>query len=181
MYHGLTSWSQGPNIPSTSLPPQTASPSYEITDPAFTPILQALATSKHISVAPRLGDTLLEAYFCYQVFNIIQKSVFMRDMALSGPYFSEFLLMSIYASATRMIDGLDMDDKIAQGDLFERLAQEYLAKEMQGPTKITTIQGLLLLSGRECALGNVSQGWNHAGLVSDKIVAQWHCKEHERC
>ncbi|QKX60436.1 uncharacterized protein TRUGW13939_07581 [Talaromyces rugulosus] len=165
MYHGLTSWSQGPNIPNSSLPPQTTSPSHEMTDPTFAPILQALATSKHISVAPRLGDALLEAYFCYQVFNIIQKSVFMRDMALGGQFFSEFLLMSIYASATRMIDGLEMNDKKTQGELFERLAQEYLAKEMQGPTKITTIQGLLLLSGRECALGNVSQGWNHAGLA----------------
>lgn len=80
--------------------------------------------------------------------------------------FSEFLLMSMYASATRMIDGLDEEERKTQGALFERLAKEHLAKEMEGPTKIATIEGLMLLSGRECALGNVSQGWNHAGLVS---------------
>lgn len=137
-----------------------------MTDPAFAPIFQALAASKHISVAPKLGDALLEAYFCYQVFNIIQRSTFLRDMALGGPLFSDFLLMCMYASATRMIDGLDMEERRTQGDLFVRLAKEYLARELEGPTKITTIEGLLLLSGRECALGNVSQGWNHAGLVS---------------
>ncbi|KAH8897668.1 hypothetical protein GQ53DRAFT_449273 [Thozetella sp. PMI_491] len=136
-----------------------------MTDPAMAPILQALATSKHISVAPKLGDALLEAYFCYQVFNIIQRSTFLRDMALEGPMFSEFLLMCMYSSATRMIDGMSMEERQTQGNLFERLAKEYLAQEMEGPSKITTVQGLLLLSGRACALGNVSQGWNHAGLA----------------
>jgi hypothetical protein len=28
------------------------------------------------------------------------------------------------------------------------------------------VQGLLLMSGRECAVGNTSQGWAFAGLVS---------------
>lgn len=137
-----------------------------MTEPEFAPMFQALASSRHISVAPALGDALLETFFCYQVFNIIQRSTFLRDMALGGPMFSEFLLMSIYASATRMIDGLDVEQRKTQGALFERLAKEHLAKEMDGPTKITTIEGLLLLSGRECSLGNISQGWNHAGLVS---------------
>ena len=165
VYHGLTSWSQGPNVTSELPPPMPTVLSDGMTDPAFAPIFQALATSKHISVAPELGDALLEAYFCYQVFNIIQRSTFLRDMALGGPMFSEFLLMSMYASATRMIDGLDLEQRRTQGELFEKLAKGYLAKEMDGPAKITTIQGLLLLSGRECALGNISQGWNHAGLV----------------
>lgn len=136
-----------------------------LTDPALAPIFQALAASNHVSVAPKLGDALLDAYFCYQVFNIIQRSTFIRDMALGGPLFSEFLLMSMYASATRMIDGLDANERRAQGELFDRLAREHLSKELEGPSKITTIQGLLLLSGRECALGSTSQGWNHAGLV----------------
>lgn len=90
----------------------------------------------------------------------------MRDMALGGPMFSEFLLMTMYTSATSKIDSLEPEERINQERLFSQLAKEYLTKEMEGPTKITTIQGLLLLSGRECATGNVSQGWNHAGLVS---------------
>jgi hypothetical protein len=165
IYHGLTSWSHGPNVASEIPTLMVSNPSYGMTNPAFAPIFQALATSKHISVAPKLGDALLDAYFCYQVFNIIQRSAFLRDMALGGPMFSEFLLMCMYASSTRMIDGMDLEERRTQGELFERLAKEYLGKEMDGPPKITTIQGLLLLSGRACALGSVSQGWNHAGLV----------------
>ncbi|KAK7989384.1 hypothetical protein PG989_009699 [Apiospora arundinis] len=165
-YHGLTSWIRGPNVASEA-PPQMSSPIPPgMTDgPQYARILQALATSKHISVAPRLGDALLDYYFCYSVFNIIERSTFMRDMALGGPMFSEFLLMAMYTSATSKIDGLEQGERITQERLFSRLAKEYLAKEMEGPTKITTIQGLLLLSGRECAIGNVSQGWNHAGLA----------------
>jgi hypothetical protein len=132
---------------------------------AFAPLFIALATSKHISVAPEIGNSLLECFFCYQDFHTVQQSVFMRDMALDGPFCSKFLLMAIYTSATRMIDGLSADERRVQGDVFAKLAGEYLAQELEGPSKITTAQGLLLLSGRECALGNVSQGWNHAGLV----------------
>ncbi|KAK8124555.1 fungal-specific transcription factor domain-containing protein [Apiospora kogelbergensis] len=169
-YHGLTSWIRGPNVASEAPPqpqPQALSPIPPgmTGDAQYARILQALATSKHISVAPRLGDALLEYYFCYSVFNIIERSTFMRDMALGGPMFSEFLLMAMYTSATSKIDGLNQEERITQERLFSRLAKEYLAKEMEGPTKITTIQGLLLLSGRECATGNLNQGWNHAGLA----------------
>jgi hypothetical protein len=116
-----------------------------MTNSSFAPIFQGLAISKHIFVAPELGDALLNAYFCYQVFNIIQRSTFLRDMALGGPLFSKFLLMAMYASATRMIDGMDDEQRRTQGELFIRLAKQYLAEEMEGPAKLTTIQGLLLL------------------------------------
>ena len=66
-----------------------------------------------------------------------------------------------------MIDGLDEQERHVQGDLFARLARELLAGELGGPSKIPTIQGLLCLAGRECAVGHASQGWNFTGLVSD--------------
>ena len=116
-------------------------------------------------MAPELGDALLTAYNCYETFEYTHHASFLRDMVLGGPAFSECLLMVLYACASRMIDGLTEEQKIAQGDLFVKLAKAYLIKEMDGPTKITTIQALLLLSGRECALGEVSQGWNHAGFA----------------
>jgi hypothetical protein len=34
------------------------------------------------------------------------------------------------------------------------------------PSSIPTIQGLLLLGSRECACGNLSQGWMYTGMVS---------------
>jgi hypothetical protein len=185
-YHGITGWDPGQDVPSSDWCLATSSSSQHShtadfplpahpfpslseslsQNQALAPIFQELATSKHISVAPELGDALLNAYHCYQVFEITSRASFLRDMVLGGTCFSEFLLMVLYACASRMIDGLTEEQKLAQGDLFVKLAKAYLAKEMEGPTKITTIQGLLLLSGRECALGDISQGWNHAGLVS---------------
>jgi hypothetical protein len=68
-------------------------------------------------------------------------------MALGGPYFSEFLLMTLYASGTRMIDGLGESDRRAQGDLFAKLARDLLVKEMEEPSKITTIRKLTRRGG----------------------------------
>ena len=172
VYYGLTSLSQnGAPLGDTYLPitePEAPShpPPTDLTGPAFAPLFQALATSKHVSVAPELGDALLACYFSMQISNLVQRSIFLRDMALGGPFFSPFLLMTIYASATRMIDGLQEGERQAQGDLLTRLAREMLSKELdKSSNRITTIQGLMLMSGRECAVGHVSQGWIYAGLV----------------
>lgn len=62
------------------------------------------------------------------------------DMALGGPFFSKFLLITIYAVATRMIDGLSEHERRAQGDLFTKMATDLLSVELQGPSKITTIR-----------------------------------------
>jgi hypothetical protein len=167
VYHGMTGWSHGPEAVVETRLPSPEDP-MGMTNSSFAPIFQGLAISKHIFVAPELGDALLNAYFCYQVFNIIQRSTFLRDMALGGPLFSKFLLMAMYASATRMIDGMDDEQRRTQGELFIRLAKQYLAEDMEGPATLTQIQGLLLLSGRECAMGNVGQGWIHAGLVRSR-------------
>ncbi|EPE09319.1 hypothetical protein F503_07095 [Ophiostoma piceae UAMH 11346] len=80
------------------------------------------------------------------------------------------VLMSVYVSATALADGLDMNLQRAQGEFFERLAKEYLAKEMEGPSKTTTAQGLLLLSERALALGNNQQSMElrrHALSLAD--------------
>ena len=164
VYHGLAGWSAGAPEEADGAGP-SSNPPAGMTEPAFAPIFQALASSKHISVAPELGDALVNTYFTYQVFSHIRRSTFLRDMALGGPLYSDFLLMAIYASATRMVDGLEPEQRRAQADLFVRLARDYLAKEMQGPSRIPTVQGLLLLSGREVSEGNVSHGWNFAGLA----------------
>ena len=173
-YHGVTGWDQGEDLPISSplvhVHDTTAVPLPSLADTvsqneALAPIFQALATSKHISVAPELGDALLNSYHCWEILEITDRASFLRDMVLGGPCYSELLLMILYASASRMIDGLTEEQKLAQGDLFVKLAKAYLYKEMEGPTKITTIQSLLLLSSRECALDDISQGWNHAGLA----------------
>jgi hypothetical protein len=138
-------------------------------NPVFVPIFEALASSKHVSVAPELGKALLDLYFCYQVLHVVDRSTFLQDMALGGPFFSEFLLMTLYAAGTRMMDGLDSRERLSQGDMFAQRSRDLLAKELEGPSRITTVQGLLVLSGRECALGHASRGWIHAGMVSARF------------
>ena len=175
LFEGAFGPASNPNISPLYYACATTPNSTETVDPSgncnqpLTPILRALATSKHISVAPELGDALLNTFFCHQVFEVVNQVQFVRDMALGGPGYSEFLLMNLYACASRMVDGLTEEQRIAQGDLFVKLAMAYLIKDMEGPSRIPTIQGLILLSTRECALGDNSAGWNHAGLVSSQF------------
>ncbi|KAK9792865.1 hypothetical protein AB5N19_00138 [Seiridium cardinale] len=44
-------------------------------------------------------------------------------------------------------------------------AKELLSIEMDQPSSIPTIQGLLLLGQRDCAHGNLSQGWMYTGMA----------------
>ena len=77
-------------------------------------------------------------------------------MALGGPFFSEFLLMAIYAAGIRMMDGIALADRVNQSDMFAQMAKKLLWQELDGPSKITTIQGLSLQPKRPecCCAGN---------------------------
>lgn len=65
------------------------------------------------------------------------------DMALDGPYFSEFLLIVIYISGIRFSAGLNERDRAARGEQYVSLAMSMLADEAMGEPRIPTI--------RECA------------------------------
>ena len=86
-------------------------------------------------------------------------AAFFRDMAMDGPYFSSFLLNVIFAHACRHTR---KDDPIFsafdKGEFFLRRAKALLVNELETP-KIPTIQGLLILGGRQCAIGRNSEGW----------------------
>lgn len=88
-------------------------------------------------------------------------------MALGGPYFSEFLLMSIYAIAARHANENDpLFADIERGERFMEKARALLLPELSQPKpKIPTIQGLLILGGRQCSVGNSSEGWLYTGMV----------------
>lgn len=89
-------------------------------------------------------------------------------MALDGPYFSPFLLNVLYAHACRHTK---VDDarfaRYAQGDYFLTKAKQLLLEEFDRPKpRVPTIQGLLILGGRQCAVGKHSEGWLYTGIVS---------------
>ena len=93
---------------------------------------------------------------------------FIRDMALGGPYFSPFLLYTIYAHAARHLDVDDPRFKdVDCGEGFLAKAKCLLQFEMQQPIpRIPTIQALLILGGRHCAVGKHSEGWLYTGMAS---------------
>ena len=102
---------------------------------------------------------LLFSWQCPQHLTIT-KSLFLRDMAKGeGPYYSPFLLNALYAHASRHLSTHE-----AGGD-FAFKARVYLAGELDKPSSIPTIQGLLILGGRDCALGRISQGFILAGIA----------------
>ena len=114
--------------------------------------------------------TLLQIYWTWQhpLHHCVYRPTFTRDMALGGPYYSDFLLMSIYALAARHANDNDPRFKnMARGEQFLEEAKKHLLVELSAAKpKIPTIQGLLILGGRQCAIGKSSEGWLYTGMVS---------------
>ena len=92
---------------------------------------------------------------------------FFQDMVLKGPYFSDFLLHVIYAHASRHIQPSDMRyATLLQGEPFLERAKLLLLDELKKDRPaIPTIQGLLILGGRQCAVGKNSEGWLYTGMA----------------
>jgi hypothetical protein len=89
-------------------------------------------------------------------------------MAVGGPYFSPFLLNVIYAHACRHAKPDDQRfTRYNNGEFFLQKAKLLLLEEIEHEKpRIPTIQGLLILGGRQCAVGKNSQGWLYTGMVS---------------
>nr|XP_019001253.1 uncharacterized protein I203_05958 [Kwoniella mangroviensis CBS 8507]OCF64714.1 hypothetical protein I203_05958 [Kwoniella mangroviensis CBS 8507] len=103
---------------------------------------------------------LWKTYFCWQYGShcVVYRPVFIRDMAL-GDYHQQ---MSGFMGGNK--NGLSTP-ALALGADFMNRAKLLLAAEMDKPSNVPTIQGLLLLGQRECACGNLSQGWMYTGLL----------------
>lgn len=86
-------------------------------------------------------------------------------MALDGPYFSDFLLIMIYISGIRFSAGMSDGEREQRGEQYVGLMLSMLADETMGPGKITTIQALLGLGGRQSAVGKTTQAWMLTGMA----------------
>ncbi|KAI9928606.1 hypothetical protein MW887_001821 [Aspergillus wentii] len=123
----------------------------------------------YTDVDPNICSSLLEVYWSWQapLHNCVYRRCFYRDMALGGPYFSRFLLNVIFAHACRHMP--ENDPRFApfeRGETFLRDAMLLLIDEMkQSKPRIPTIQGLLILGGRQCAVGKSSEGWLYTGMA----------------
>ncbi|KAK4936287.1 hypothetical protein LTR10_022815 [Elasticomyces elasticus] len=112
---------------------------------------------------------LLRIYWTWQapLHNCVYRRSFFRDMVLKGPYFSDFLLSVIYAHAARHIQPSDPNyARLLQGEQFLDRAKLLLLDELKKDRPaIPTIQGLLILGGRQCAVGRNSEGWLYTGMA----------------
>ena len=93
------------------------------------------------------------------------------DMAIGGPHYSDFLLMAIFSLSARHLSEHQRDfGGIGRGERFLVRARELLLDEMMAAKpRIPTIQGLLILGGRQCAMGNSSEGWLYTGMVGSRL------------
>ncbi|KAK6371318.1 hypothetical protein LTS17_009049 [Exophiala oligosperma] len=116
---------------------------------------------------------LLKIYWTWQapLHNCVYRRSFFRDMVLKGPYFSRFLLYVIYAHASRHIPSTDSRHLLLmQGEPLLDKARLLLVDEFkQDRPAIPTIQGLLILGGRQCAVGKSSEGWLYTGMAMRMI------------
>jgi hypothetical protein len=101
VYHGLTSLAQGSTLSDDPQPPILDAPlsrndhdpnanananANSLIEPSFAPFFQVLAASKHVSVAPEIGNALLDCFFCYSspLYNVVQRSIFLRTHRIAS-------------------------------------------------------------------------------------------------
>lgn len=115
--------------------------------------LRAAARLRHRYADADEGEAWMDAYFSWAspVYSVVHRPLFIRmpcavvlltegDMALDGPYFSDFLLIIIYITGIRLTYGMGESERIIKGEQFVSLAMSMLAKEAMGPARIPTIR-----------------------------------------
>ncbi|OJJ87456.1 uncharacterized protein ASPGLDRAFT_55879 [Aspergillus glaucus CBS 516.65] len=108
-------------------------------------------------------QNLLETYWCFphHLHLVLSRRIFLHDFVTAGPFVTPFLLCSVLSQAARYSE---MPGAMAYGDQFAAKALSLLSQEIEKGSSIPTIQGLLILSARECACGRISQGWVYSGI-----------------
>ncbi|KIX96081.1 uncharacterized protein Z520_08336 [Fonsecaea multimorphosa CBS 102226] len=107
---------------------------------------------------------LLDAYWCWShhLHLVLNKRLFLRDLHTSGPSVTPFLVSAVLAQAARYST---RPESSHLGDHFAARALHLLPSDIDKGSSIPTVQGLLILSARECACGRISQGWLYSGMA----------------
>ncbi|WVQ96926.1 hypothetical protein IAU59_004034 [Kwoniella sp. CBS 9459] len=96
------------------------------------------------------------------MFGFVHRKAFLRDMhrtSTTSSLFSPFLLYSLCAHVVRCSDLQLLGDDSALTNPFLRQARLLVTRELERGSSLAAIQGLLLLSAVECAVGRVCQAW----------------------
>uniref|UniRef100_A0A8H7NHS4 Xylanolytic transcriptional activator regulatory domain-containing protein n=1 Tax=Bionectria ochroleuca TaxID=29856 RepID=A0A8H7NHS4_BIOOC len=127
-------------------------------------------------VEPSLGMELLSIYWTRQPHAglIVYRTVFMRDMACGGPYFSKLLLNAMYYSASKHCSSTairhEAKDINTAGWSFRQRFTEILRDQFD-QSRITSIQALLIMSSSlfsRCDERSVS--WLYAGNAFNMLI-----------
>lgn len=127
-------------------------------------------------VEPCLGMELLSIYWTRQPHAglIVYRTVFMRDMACGGPYFSKLLLNAMYYSASKHCSSTairhEAKDINTAGWSFRQRFTEILRDQFD-QSRITSIQALLIMSSSlfsRCDERSVS--WLYAGNAFNMLI-----------
>ncbi|KAH7329677.1 fungal-specific transcription factor domain-containing protein [Stachybotrys elegans] len=139
-------------------------------DSVWTPLIAAKPAMNGTGVDTKTGIALLDIYWTWlhPLHHLVYRPAFVMDLALGGPHCSDFLLLCIFALAARHLpsEGSGPELGSARGEEYATRARTLLLGEMTAARpSIPTIQGLLILGGRQCAIGSSSQGWLYTGMA----------------
>ncbi|KAK1474948.1 hypothetical protein CTAM01_15782 [Colletotrichum tamarilloi] len=142
---------------------------YALMDSVWLPLIAAKPVMNGTGIDTTLGMALLDIYWTWlhPLHSCVYRPILMMDLALGGPYCTDFLLLCIFGLAARHLpEQVTAAAGVGRGDQFIARARELLLKEMTAmKPAIPTIQGLLILGGRQCAMGKSSEGWLYTGMA----------------
>jgi hypothetical protein len=109
---------------------------------------------QHTLASAEEGEAWTTAYFSWAspVYSVVHRPVFISrskrrstplilgDMALGGPYFSQFLLLVTYITGIRLTYGMDAKEREMLGERYTNIALGMLGTEVIKPGSIATIR-----------------------------------------
>nr|XP_036581799.1 uncharacterized protein CTRU02_08371 [Colletotrichum truncatum]KAF6790242.1 hypothetical protein CTRU02_08371 [Colletotrichum truncatum] len=148
---------------------ETLQSQYALMDSVWLPLIAAKPVTNGTGVDTNIGMALLDIYWSWlhPLHSCVYRPILMMDLALGGPYCSDFLLLCIFGLAARHLpEQYPNLSGVGKGEHFISRARELLLEEMTATKpSIATIQGLLILGGRQSAMGKSSEGWLYTGMA----------------
>jgi hypothetical protein len=147
---------------------ETLRSQYTLMDSVWLPLIATKPYMNGTGVSTEIGMRLLDIYWTWlhPLHSCVYRPSLIMDLALGGPYCSDFLLLCIFGLAARHLPENPQLHGAVEGDDFIARAKALLLDEMSAPKPaIPTIQGLLILGGRQCAAGKSSEGWLYTGMA----------------
>lgn len=102
--------------------------------------IRALTRLRHKYATADEGEALVDAYFTWASPStaVVNRRLFLRDMAVNGPYFSDLLLLVMYRSGLRFSPNLSEQERTIRSERYMNLILQMIAEELSKPSSIVT-------------------------------------------